>query len=569
MAGNRQTNAATGTTSCKADKAKPCDVSTFSMTVTDGMGKSHTFSTDKSLKRDAVPAGTPEHAARVLRTMDFYVEVLGSGGAPGGKAKHATASATAAYVGGCGRVEHSKPLLLDSQHAGIQQITGSVLLSAPPDFSAYEDAGSVLGSASHGYTVMATACGRRQSVVEVARRPLMGKVAVFTPQDWSLKLSSPAGWSFGFSKEGGITSSSSYQQKTLGAVQSKTSSSRDVFGKSSKSSGERKNGLYSERTTEVTTTDDSQSSSTKYTVAENGFFTRREIAEKIEHKSGGPYERKDLTDKTKLDMRGTKLEILRNGESVVDSKEVIEDFTMAMDAIKDVVDVLKGLPKAGYWIEGSATFLAISLEGNWKRKAAAFTGPRTVCLGNQWKLDLSGQLVKADLTVGAGVKLQAMSSLAGGVELYAYLSGSLKLSVSANIHVAGERDPEQSKPSAPAKGTLTFEAGVHGQASVAGAGWRYQRTASIQGKIEATPKMITGGAEVTLVITRGQWRYKVVAQTDWLGRPEEYEINDLFAWSPTRLSEKEVAAKEDNPGWKRTSVIQFRTGSPYLQATWS
>ena len=569
--GARRTNAVKGTASCKAKKLLPCDVETLKVTVTDCLAKSHSFSTNRRLIREPVAADVPAHAASALRSADFYIEVLGSSGGPGVADKLASVTAQATYVGACSTSNHKQPVLISPEAPLVQPITGLVMLRGPADSYAHQDARSVMTGDKQLYSVVAASCGRPMSLAHLPRRSLNARVAVFTPQDWSITLSAPAGISIGYGEERGYKSSSTLDVKARGSTVFEESESRDRFGKSTSTSGRLVDDRYEKVEREVTTTDKGQTASSTRTHSIDSFFSRDEISRKIELKPEGGHTRSPWKYEKSHSARGIKLDILRNGKSVADTASIVEDIEMVTAAFKDFTDVLKGLPKAGYWIEGSAKFLAVSATYSWKRKPAVHVGSRHVCIGSAWKLHLNGKLIDASLEVGAGLKMQALSSFyGGGAVLFAYLSGTLSLSIEANIQAAGEKEPESSPPVSPATGTLGFEAKVHGKASAFGAGWEYQRTASIEGKLEATPKLIPQGVEVTMKATCGQWLFKVNAYNDRLGRMEEYEINDLWALRDTRISEKDKAerdakAEKNNP--PRIKTFTFSANSPCVSAS--
>jgi hypothetical protein len=569
--GERRTNAVKGTASCKAKKLLPCDVETLKVTVTDCLAKSHSFSTNRRLIREPVPADVPAHAASALRSADFYIEVLGSSGGPGVADKLASVTAQATYVGACDTPNHKKPILISPEAPLVQPISGLVMLRGPADSYAHQDARSVMTGDKQLYSVVAASCGRPMSLAHLPRRSLNARIAVFTPQDWSITFSAPAGISVGGSAERGYKSSSSIDRKTFGSTVFEDSTSRDRFGKTSSTSGRLGDDYYEQVRTEVDQSAEGQKGVSTRTHSIDSFFSRDEISRKIEQKPEGGHSRGPWKYERSHSARGIKLDILRNGESVADTASIVEDVEMVTAAFKDFTDVLKGLPKAGYWIEGSAKFLAGSATYSWKRKPAVHVGSRHVCIGSAWKVHLNLKLVDASLEVGAGLKMQALSSFYGeGAVLFAYLSGTFTLMLEADIQASGEKEPESSPPVAPATGKMGFKAKVHGKASVFGAGWEYQRTASIEGKLEATPKMIPQGVQVTMKTTPGQWLFKANAYNDRLGRMEEYEISDLWALRNSRISEKDIADRDAkaaiaNPPRIRTLI--FSANAPHLRAS--
>lgn len=549
------------------DKRTPCDLANFTIKATGGDHKEHAFTTAVRLAGKAVPPDTPKRAAEALDSVDFYIEVLGSDGGPGAQGSVASLTSTASYAAKCGSEQHRTPTMVDAEKTPLlQPVTGRVMIPGPISGTARRDVRSLVGGSSHDYSVFASSCGNPVAAGAAGKPVFNALVKVFPFQDWSIKFVSPSGFSVGYEREGGHRSAVSRETKVLGSTVSRSSASRDAYGTVTRTTGSSSKGYYDERTLTVTTTSGGQNASMTRSASVSGFFTREEISEKISREGDGPYVTSPVDYEKSADARGMTFEVLRNGKPVVNTATLMKDVETVLAAMQDFVDVLKGLPKAGYWLEGSASFLAITAQYDWKRKPLGHKGPRSVTIGNEWALKLSGRLVKASLEVGAGVKMQALATFSGGAELYAYLAGSVEMGLSVSKQWSGVDDPAERPPEPAAKGEVEFEGKVHGKASVAGWGYEYQRSASVKGEIEATPQLVEGGAKVTLRATLGRWRYKVVVQTDPSGIPEEYEIDDLWALKPKRLTEDQASAKDNDPKWTRTWTLLFQSSAPYLQS---
>lgn len=559
--GGRQINAVKGTASCTASPAKPCDVASLTLTVTDADKKPANFSTSRKLTGDPPEPKTPAHVVSALKSAEFYIEVLGSSGVAGTEAKQARLTATSTYIGGCGSSLHVRPYLSGGGLVN-KPVAGPILLQSTPD------------GGNGRYSLIASACGRPANLATKRTISLRADIVVFPPQDWKVTVASPTGLQFGFSHQDGVKKATKTSRRTFGNSKESETTKDRLSGESSVSSKVVKGGLTTEEslTSRPDAKGETLTQETKVST-ETGFFQKHELKEVSKTEGGASnkvLEREFKEKKNKFDsgdLEKFKIEVEKDGKTVFDTGKLKDDIDTAMSAFEGIGDVLNSFPKLGYWAEVSVGALAIEAEFTLKRYGARHVGKRYVCIDREWSATASGKLLEVEIELGAGLKLQALGSIRGGAELYAYLSGTAKGSVDVRLAKKGYDEPSEAPPDPPTTAPWELEGKLHGKASVVGFGWEYQRTAEMKGKLQLYPQFVGDGFRLRTAFVNGRVRYKLLEKDFW-GRPREYEIKSITALRAQRLSDAEIEeldSKEDKSATDACVIdIMLRSSPRYV-----